>query len=424
MAIKYSNTTLSIIKYNDTELDKVVYNKTTVYQRIVVNYYCENSVYKSVKVVSGTAISLSSSNAASKSGYTFVGWRLDKTASSSVQSSITADTSTINLYAVYRKSITVTYYNNSTSASSTSGYQYYNNGNITNPSFKLTQASRSGWTARGWSTSTAANGAISYNNGASFTRDSNVTLYGMYQKTVTLSYNGNGATGGSTASQSGTAYYNSRNVTTNPSFGLRSNGFSRTNYRFVNWRMGSASGTAYNAGATVTLSSNTVFYAYWQLVYTASTLTLWGGGNYAYNDGLVPLFSKPAHNASDVSSDSSLTGNTISLVSGDIAYVKANVACTVNISGTLYFKGVDGYTWYLWKIYIFRNSSSYSKILDGGNYSGSGQPEKSWSLTTSNIVLNAGDTVRIMVQGGVDGESGRTSFYTKSPHITITATPR
>ena len=344
MSIIYNGTTINMVKYNNTELDKVIYNNTTVYQRITVNYYCENSIYKSTKVISGNSVDLSSNNAAGKSGWTFLGWRTDASTSSTVESSITAGTNTINLYAVYRQSIT-------------------------------------------------------------------------------LSYNGNGATSGSTASQTGYRYYNNGNIV-NPSFTLRSNGFSRTNYKFVNWRMGSASGTAYNAGSSVTLSNNTVFYAYWQLVYTASTLTLWGGGNYAYNDGLVPLFSKPAHNASDVSSDSTLTGNTISLVSGDTAYVKANVACTVNISGTLYFKGVDGYTWYLWKIYIFRNSSSYSKILDGGNYSGSGQPEKSWSLTTSNIVLNAGDTVRIMVQGGVDGESGRTSFYTKSPHITITATPR
>ena len=344
MSINYNETSATVIKYNNTELDKVIYNGVIVYQRITVNYYCENSIYKSVKIISGNSVDLSSNNAASKSGWSFIGWRTDKTANGTVQSTITAGTSTINLYAVYRQ-------------------------------------------------------------------------------TVTLSYNGNGATGGSTASQTGYRYYNNSN-TVNPSFTLRSNGFSRTNYRFVNWRMGSGSGTAYNAGATVTLSSNTVFYAYWQLVYTASSLTLWGGGNYAYNDGLVPLFSKPAHNASDVSSDSTLTGNTISLVSGNTAYIKANVACTVNISGTLYFKGADGYTWYVWRIYIYKNGSSYSKILDGANYSGSDQAEKSWSLTTSNIVLNAGDTVRIMVQGGVDGESGRTSFYTKNPHITITATPR
>lgn len=344
MSLIYNGTQPTTINYNNKSLSDVKYGSTIVWRKRTVTYYSETGSTRSASYIEGQAISLSSSYAFSKSGYSFIGWRQDKTASSSVLSSLKMGSSNISLYAVYRQ-------------------------------------------------------------------------------TITLSYNGNGATGGSTASQTGYRYYNNGS-TSNPSFTLRSNGFSRTNYRFVNWRMGSASGTAYNAGATVTLSSNTVFYAYWQLVYTASSLTLWGGGNYAYNDGLVPLFSKPAHNAGDVSSDSTLTGNTISLVSGDTAYIKANVACTVNISGTLYFKGADGYTWYVWRIYIYKNGSSYSKILDGANYSGSDQAEKSWSLTTSNIVLNAGDTVRIMVQGGVDGESGRTSFYTKSPHITITATPR
>ena len=184
MSVNYNDTSATIVKYNNTELDKIIYNTTTVYQRITVNYYCENTVYRSVKVISGNSVDLSSNNAASKSGWSFIGWRTDKTANGTVQSSITAGTSTINLYAVYRQ-------------------------------------------------------------------------------TITLTYNGNGATGGSTASQSGYRYYNNGNIT-NPSFTLRSNGFSRTNYRFVNWRMGSASGTAYNAGSSVTLSSNTTFYAAWQ----------------------------------------------------------------------------------------------------------------------------------------------------------------
>ena len=342
MSIIYDNSELRSIFFNSVDLNKVIYNTTTVYEKHTVIYFLDTDSSISKEFLVGEDII--SGQTASKSGWSFIGWRLDKTANGTVESSMIMGTSNINLYAVYRQSITVT-------------------------------------------------------------------------------YNGNGATSGSTASQTGYRYYNNGNIS-NPSFTLRSNGFSRTNYRFVNWRMGSSSGTAYNAGSSVTLSSNTTFYASWQLVYTASTLTLWSGGNYAHSDGLVPLFSKPAHNTSDVSSDSTLTGNTISLVSDNTAYIKANVACTVNISGTLYFQGADAYAWYCWKIYIYKNSSSYSKILDGGNYSGSSEPKKSWSLATSNISLNAGDTVRIMIQGGDDGSTRRTMFYTQSPHITITATPR
>ena len=119
MSVSYNGTNLSIVKYESTELDKVVYNNTTVYQRVTVNYYCENTVYKSVKVISGNNVDLSSSNAANKSGWTFLGWRLDKTASSNVQSSITAGTTDINLYAVYRQTVTLSYNGNGATSGST-----------------------------------------------------------------------------------------------------------------------------------------------------------------------------------------------------------------------------------------------------------------------------------------------------------------
>ena len=201
----------------------------------------------------------------SKSGYTFVGWKEDTTASSSVLSSKTMGTSNMTLYAVFSQNITVTKYNGSSSATTETKAKYYNNGNVANPSFTLSQNGLSGWTAAGWTTSTSATGSTAVNNGGSVTLSSNATYYGKYTQTITLSYNGNGATGGSTASQSGTRYYNSAGNYSNPSFSLRGNGFSRTSYSFVNWAMGSASGTKYNAGASVTLSASTTFYATWKV---------------------------------------------------------------------------------------------------------------------------------------------------------------
>jgi len=228
-----------------------------------VTYYINTGSTQTQTFFYGSSI-LSPSFSPSISGWTFVGWREDKTASSTVLTSKTISSDSATLYAVFKQDITVTYYNNSTSASTSKKQKYYNNGNVSNPSFALSQAAKSGWTARGWSTSTAGNGGITYNNGATFSRDSNVTLYGMYQQTITLSYSGNGNTGGSTSAQTGTRYYNSgKNVYVNPSFSLRSNGFTKTNYSFSKWAMGSTSGTQYAAGASVTLSSNTTFYAIW-----------------------------------------------------------------------------------------------------------------------------------------------------------------
>ncbi len=338
----------------------------------------------------------------SKAGWSFVGWREDRTASASVLGSKVMADSPVTLYAVFRAGVTVTYYNNSTSASSTSGYRYYNNGSVVNPSFQLTQTSSSGWTARGWSTSnqgnagityangaaftrdsnvtlyglyqqsitvtyynnstsasrttgtrywapagyinpsftltqaglsgwtargwstgTAGNSGITYNNGAAFTRDSNTTLYGMYQQTITLSYNGNGASGGSTAAQSGTRYYNSNGATVNPSFTLRANGFARTNYSFAAWALGSAGGTQYKTGTSVTLTANTTFYAYWMP--TAGTAFGYTGGIQTFTAPVSGTYQLTAYGAQGGNSPGRVDGGYGGYATGRVSLIKGQV---------------------------------------------------------------------------------------------------
>ena len=193
-----------------------------------------------------------------KSGWKFAGWREDTAANGSILDSKIMGDEPITLYAVFTADITVTYYNNSSSASSTKGTRYYNNGNVVDPSFKLSQASVSGWSARGWSTGKSGDSSVSYNNNTSFTRDSNCTLYGMYSKTVTLSYNGNGSTGGSTDSHEGTAYRNYKGDVIGASFKLKNNGFSRGGYNFTGWNLGAV-------GASISIEENTTVYAQWTL---------------------------------------------------------------------------------------------------------------------------------------------------------------
>ena len=277
MSTRYDNSSdLTNIIYDGTELDKVIYDTTTVYQRITVNYYCENTIYRSTKVVSGNNVDLSSSNAASKSGWSFIGWRLDKTASSSVQSSITAGTSTINLYAVYRQ-------------------------------------------------------------------------------TVTLSYNGNSATSGSTTSQSGYRYYNNGNIV-NPSFTLRSNGFSRTNYSFVNWRMGSASGTAYNAGSSVTLSSNTTFYASWEELYKAVEVRY--QNSHTCQRSIALIFPDTRYNGENWP-PTIPTNSCISFVNTSTRFceVVANCNCTVTFSTARAYQGYGSANTNQWRYYSADGSS-------------------------------------------------------------------
>ena len=75
-------------------------------------------------------------------------------------------------------------------------------------------ASLPGWTFVGWRTDTAANPAVL----PSYTvLSDNVTLYAVFQRTIYMYFNGNGATGGSVATQSATQYYNN-GIYTTPTF--------------------------------------------------------------------------------------------------------------------------------------------------------------------------------------------------------------
>jgi uncharacterized repeat protein (TIGR02543 family) len=207
-----------------------------------------------------------------KSGWTFVGWREDEAASGDVLSSKVMGDAPVALYAVFKQDVAVTYYNNSTTSKAAQGTRYYNNGTVKNPTFRLSQASVDGWTIRGWSTGKDGNSAVTYNNATEFERESSVTLYGTYSKTVKLSYAGNGATSGSVASQSGTAYRNYKGDVVGASFTLKNNGFTRLDYSFSKWDLGAV-------GASVTLNDSKTAYAQW----TQVSLTLFDGGTFYHN---------------------------------------------------------------------------------------------------------------------------------------------
>ncbi|MCD7864043.1 MAG: InlB B-repeat-containing protein [Lachnospiraceae bacterium] len=258
---------------SDTEFasDTTLYAK--YYQTITLTYYSTSSTaatetgtryYNSGNYTNPT-FTISSP---SLSGWSFLGWISGSTSATGTVSytsiSSTAFSANATLYAKFSKTITLTYYNNSTTASTQTGTRYFNAyGNYSNPTFTLTAASKSGWSFDGWCTGTAGNASIAYSSISSTTFTASATLYARYSCTITLSYNGNSATSGSTSSQTDTRYYNSAGNYSNPTFTLASNGFTRSCYSFSKWASGSASGTQYAVGASVTLSANTTFYAIW-----------------------------------------------------------------------------------------------------------------------------------------------------------------
>ena len=129
------------------------------------------------------------------SGWTFIGWRENNTATSSVLSSKTMGNSNITLYAVFRQTITLSYNANggSSTPATQTGYRYYNNGNVANPSFTLAAAiARSGYTFQYWRLNGTSGTA--YNAKGSITLSSNATMYATWVSNAvtvaTVSLNG------------------------------------------------------------------------------------------------------------------------------------------------------------------------------------------------------------------------------------------
>ena len=129
-----------------------------------------------------------------KYGYTFMGWREDKEANGNVLTSRSIDRKNITLYAVFGKEITLSYNANGgpSAPANQIEYQYYNNLNITNPTFKIAGAiSRKGYTFRDWRLN-GTSGQI-YAPGDSITMSSNFTMYASWNITTTIAHiSGNG----------------------------------------------------------------------------------------------------------------------------------------------------------------------------------------------------------------------------------------
>lgn len=222
-----------------------------------VTYYVDSNTYYTEEVDSGVSCL---NPTPTKSGWEFLGWREDTVASGDVLSGKIMGDEPIALYAVFRQTVTVSYYqvSNSTKQQST-GNKYYNNGNYLDPIFTIyPNGYGSEWTFRGWTTGTDADASVTYAEIINRKFSSDVTLYVLLQRPVTLSYNGNGASSGTVGSETKYVYLNSYGANTikNPSFTLKSNGYGRSGYTFTGWDLGAVD-------ATVTLESDTTAYAQW-----------------------------------------------------------------------------------------------------------------------------------------------------------------
>ena len=136
-----------------------------------------------------------------------------------------------------------------------------------------TVPTRSGYTFKGWGTSSTSTSA-SYQPGGNYTANSSRTLYAIWESntptTYKVTYNANGGSG-APASQTKT-----HNVTLT----LSSTKPTRTGYTFLGWSTSSSATSAtYSAGGSYTNNASVTLYAVWTpITYTVSYNANGGSG--------------------------------------------------------------------------------------------------------------------------------------------------
>ena len=127
-----------------------------------------------------------------------------------------------------------------------------------------TKPTKTGYTFKGWSTSSSATSAT-WSAGGKYTRNESSTLYAVWQaNTYTIKYNANG----------GTRTPSNQTKTHNKTLILSSTKPTRTNYNFEGWSTSSTATSAkYPAGGSYTDNKAATLYAVWTLAYTKPRIT-------------------------------------------------------------------------------------------------------------------------------------------------------
>lgn len=163
-----------------------------------------------------------------------------------------------------KPSYTVSYNANGGSGAPANQTKWYGE----NLTLSSTTPTRSGWTFMGWGTSASAT-SVSYAKGATYSSNAAITLYAIWRKTVTVTYNANGGTG-APASQSVNIY----NSATSGNITLTTTKPTRTGFVFLGWNTSSTATSANRTGGTAyAFSANTTLYAVWDAVPSISSLT-------------------------------------------------------------------------------------------------------------------------------------------------------
>lgn len=232
---------------------------------------------------SGALTTALNTGALAKAGYTFGGWNTagDGTGTTVSAGATYTPSQNTTLFAKWNAlpTYTITYNGNSnTGGTAPTATTSYASQTVAAPG----TLARTGYGFTGWNT--AANGSgTSYAAGSSYSASASVTLYAQWGALYDLTYNANGADGGSAPSA----------VTGVVSASVSSVGsLTKANYSFNGWNTAAGgTGTAYAPGATINLTSSVTLYAQWVL--SAYSVTYSPNGS---TSGSAPMSANSTNN--------------------------------------------------------------------------------------------------------------------------------
>ena len=257
---------------------------------------------------------------------------------------------------------------------------------------KTNAFTRTDYAFAGWNT--AANGSgTAYADGASYSFTADTTLYAQWAQNHTVTFNGNGSDGGSTAAQ-----------TNHTTTALTANGFTKTNYTFTGWNTAAnGSGMGYANGATYSFAADLTLYAQW----TVNTYTVTFDGN-GYTGG--------AMSAQTASTTTALTTNAFTRT----GYTFAGWNTVAGGGGTPYVNGANYSFAADITLYAQWTANTYTVTFDGN---GGGSPSPASTSVTYGLTYGALATVSrtgYTFNGWFTATTGGTQVTTATT-VTITA---
>ena len=318
-----------------------------------------------------------SPNTFTRDGYTFTDWKRADTGDSytdgqQVSNLTSTPNGVVTLVAQWTSNQAAINYNANPPTGRTPGGQ--GTANWTGHTGDTPTISQNGWTVdgytfTGWNTQAGGKGQA-YAPGTKWAANGTLTLYAQWTPgQASLSYNGNGVTGGKTDPQTGK---------TDEKINVRDNGFTRDGYTFVTWNtQADCKGNAVQPNSEWTLRGSSTLYACW--AGNAQTLTYHGngatGGNTAAQSGKT---------------GDELTTNANGFTRDGYTFVRWDTA--KDGSGTAYGEGKNGVSQYVMKpagndLYAIwkANPATIQYRNDWPNTTGS----------TPDTTGNTGDTVTI-----------------------------